>query len=41
MSGFSNKLTPIEASLKKIEGYVYKKLLDKRKKLKAKFRVND
>ena len=27
------KLTPIQASLKKNEGYVYKNLLDKRKKL--------
>ena len=32
----STKLTPIQASLKKNEGYVYKKLLDKRKKNKTK-----
>ena len=32
-------LTTIQASLKKNEGYVYNKLLDKRKK--AKFQVND
>ena len=37
----STKLTPIEASLKKNKGYVYKILLDKRKKIKAKFQVND
>ena len=33
----STKLTPIQASLKKNEGYVYKNLLDKRKKIKPKF----
>ena len=32
----STKLTPIQASLKKKEGYVYKNLLDKRKKVKTK-----
>ena len=37
----STKLTPIQASLKKNEGYVYKNLLDKRKKIKPKFQVND
>ena len=37
----STKLTPIEASLKKNEGYVYKNLLDKRKKIKSKFELND
>ena len=37
----SIKLTPIQASLKMNEGYVYKKLLDKRKKIKPKFQVND
>ena len=37
----STKLTPIQASLKKNEGYVYKKLLDKRKKLKAKYEIGD
>ena len=33
-------MTPIQASLKKNEGYVYKKLIDKRKKIKTKFQVN-
>ena len=37
----STKLTPIQASLKKNEGYVYKNLLDKREKVKPKFQVND
>ena len=37
----SNKLTPIQASLKKNEGFVYKNLLDKRKKVKPKFQIND
>ena len=37
----STKLTPIQASLKKNEGYVYKNLLDKRKKIKPKFQLND
>ena len=37
----STKLTPIQASLKKNEGYVYKNLLDKRKKLKAKYEIGD
>ena len=37
----STKLTPIQASLKKNEGYVYKKILDKRKKVTPKFQVND
>ena len=34
-------MTPIQASLKKNEGYVYKNLLDKRKRVKPKFQVND
>ena len=34
-------MTPIEASLKKNEGYVYKSLLDKKKKMKKKFQVSD
>ena len=34
-------MTPIQASLKKNEGYVYKNLLDKRKKVKPKFQIND
>ena len=37
----STKLTPIQASLKENEGYVYKNLLDKRKKIKPKFQIND
>ena len=35
------KLTPIQASLKKNGGFVYNNLLDKRKKIKPKFPVND
>ena len=38
---FSTKLTPFEASSRKNEGYVYKNLLDKRKRIKPKFQVND
>ena len=34
-------MTPIQASLKKNEGYVYNNLLDKRKKITPKFQVND
>ena len=34
-------MTPIQASLKKTEGFVYNNLLDKRKKVKPKFQVND
>ena len=37
----STKLTPIQASLKKNKGYVYHNLLDKRKKIKPKFQLND
>ena len=37
----STKLTPIQPSLKKNEGYVYKNLLDKRKTNKLKFQIND
>ena len=37
----STKLTAIQASLKKNEGYVYKNLLDKRKKIKPKFEIVD
>ena len=37
----STKLTPTQASLKKNEGYVYVNLLDKRKKIKAKYQIND
>ena len=37
----STKLSPKHASLKKNEGYVYKNLLDKRKKIKPKVQIND
>ena len=37
----STKLTPIQASLKKNEGFAYKNLLNKRKQIKPKFQVND
>ena len=37
----STKLIPIQASLKKNEGYVYKNLLAKRKKITPKFQIND
>ena len=37
----STKLSPKDASLKKNEGFVYKNLLDKRKKIKPKFQIND
>ena len=37
----STKLTPIQASLKKNEAFVYKNLLDKRKKITPKFQIND
>ena len=37
----STKLTPKEGSLKKTEGFVYKNLLDKRKKVTPKFQIND
>ena len=37
----STRLTPIQASLKKNEGYVYKNLLDKRKKVKPKYEIGD
>ena len=37
----STKLSPIEASLKKNEGFVYKNLLDKRKKVNPKFQRNN
>ena len=35
------KLTPIQASLKKNEGYVYRNLLDKRKKIKPRYEIGD
>ena len=34
-------MTPIQASLRKNEGYVYKNLLDKRKKIKPKYEIDD
>ena len=37
----STKLTPIQASLKKKEGFVYKNLLVERNKVKPKFQEND
>ena len=37
----STKLSPKDASLKKNEGFVYKNLLDKRKKVKPMFQIND
>ena len=37
----STKLSPKGASLKKDEGFVYKSLLDKRKKVTPKFQIND
>ena len=37
----SIKLTPIQASSKKNEGFVYKNLLDKRKKIKPKYEIGD
>ena len=37
----STKMTPIQASLKKNEGYLYNNVLDKRKKVKPKFQIND
>ena len=37
----STKLSPKDAFLKKNEGYVYKNLLDKRKKITPNFQIND
>ena len=37
----STRLSSKDASLKKKEGFVYKNLLDKRKKMKPKFQVNN
>ena len=37
----STKLSPKDASLKKNEGFVYNSLLDKQKKVKPKFQIND
>ena len=37
----STRLTPIQASLKENEGFVYKNLIDKRNKIKPKFQISD
>ena len=37
----ATKLTPIQPSMKNNEGFVYHSLLDKQKKIKPKFQVND
>ena len=37
----STKLSPKDASLKKNEGFVYKNLIDKRKKVKPKYEIGD
>ena len=37
----STKLTPIQASSKKNEGYVYNNFIDKRRKVKPKIQIND
>ena len=37
----STTLTPIQASVKKNEGYVYKNLLDKRNKIRPKYEIGD
>ena len=37
----STKLTPIQASLKKKQGYVYKNLINKREKTKPKFQIKN
>ena len=34
-------MTPIQASFKENEGFVYKIILDKRKKITPKFQIND
>ena len=38
---FSTKMTPLQASLKKDEGPVYKFLLEKRTRIKTKFKIHD
>ena len=35
------KLTPIKASLKKNEGFVYHNLVDKRRKIKPKYKIHN
>ena len=37
----STKLSPIQASLRKNEGFVYKNLIDKRNKIKPKYKIGD
>ena len=37
----STKLSPKDASLKKNEGFAYKNILDKRRKIKAKYEIDD
>ena len=37
----SIKLTPIQASLKENEAFVYQNLLDKRKRIKPKYEINN
>ena len=37
----STKLKPTEASLKKDEGFVYHSLIDKRKKVKPKYKIHN
>ena len=37
----STKLTPVQASLIKNEGFVYKNIIDERNKIKPKFQIND
>ena len=37
----STKLTPFQGSSKKNEGFVYKNILDKRKKIKPKYEIGD
>ena len=37
----STKLTPIQASMKKNEGFAYKSLIDKRKKIKPKYEIGN
>ena len=37
----STKLSPIQASLKKNEGFVYRNLIDKRNKIKPKYKIGD
>ena len=38
---FSNKLTPMQASLKVNEGYIYENLKDKQNRRKTKFKIHN